>query len=99
MPGCVSPLLTSEWLRQTQPFTDKETPLMLKFWVKTGNLLDRLRAERDGVASFEYVIVAVCIIGAVGTGFGSTTGGSITAALTTGIGSVTGAFITAVAGA
>ena len=35
---------------------------MLKYFV---DALNRLRADRAGVVSFEYIIVAVCIIAAV----------------------------------
>ena len=69
---------------------------MLTSWVKIRDLLERLRADKDGMVSF--VIVAVCIVAAVGGGFGSATAGNITTALTTGIGTVTTAFTTAVAG-
>lgn len=59
---------------------------MLKSWVKTRALLERLRTDKDGVVSFEYIIVAACIIGAVATAFGAGAGGgAITTALTNGI--------------
>ena len=32
---------------------------MLKFYVKASDLLERLRRDKDGVASFEYIIVSV----------------------------------------
>ena len=48
---------------------------MLKYYVKTTEALKRLRTDQDGVVSFEYVIVAACIIGAVGAAFGNGTGG------------------------
>ena len=38
---------------------------MLKYYVKTTEALKRLRTDQDGVVSFEYVIVAVCIVAAV----------------------------------
>jgi hypothetical protein len=31
---------------------------MLKYYVKTRDVLERLRTDKDGVVSFEYVIVA-----------------------------------------
>ena len=40
-----------------------------------------LRAAKDGVVSFEYVIVAACIVGAVITAFGTGSGGAIEGAL------------------
>jgi Flp pilus assembly pilin Flp len=72
---------------------------MLKFYVKASDLLERLRRDRDGVVSFEYIIVAVCIVTVVGAVFGGGKAGTIGAALTGGITDITGAFATAVAGA
>ena len=68
---------------------------MLKSFVKISNLLQRLRTDRNGVVSFEYVIVAACIVGAVGLAFGSASGGVIATALTTAIGLITTAVGTA----
>ena len=65
---------------------------MLKYYVKATEALKRLRTDKDGVVSFEYIIVAVCIIGAVLAAFGTTTGTGIGQALTTGIGKITTAF-------
>jgi Flp pilus assembly pilin Flp len=58
---------------------------MLKFYVKTSDLLARLRSDKDGVVSFEYVIVAACIVAAVGLAFGTGAGGTITTALSNAI--------------
>ena len=71
---------------------------MLKYYIKTTDALKRVRADQDGVVSFEYIIVAVCIVGAVGAVFGGGAGGQIGAALTTGILAITTAFTTAIAG-
>ena len=38
---------------------------MLKFYIKSSEALKRLRADPAGVVSFEYVIVAAAIVGAV----------------------------------
>ena len=54
---------------------------MLKIYVKASDLLARLRSDKDGVVSFEYVIVAACIVAAVGLAFGTGAGGAITSAL------------------
>ena len=43
---------------------------MLKYYIET---VKRLRTDKDGVVSFEYVIVAACIIGAVAAAFGTGT--------------------------
>ena len=69
---------------------------MLKYYVKASDVLNRLREDKDGVVSFEYVIVAACIIAAVAAAFGTSTATGIGAALNTGIGDITTAFTTAV---
>jgi pilus assembly protein Flp/PilA len=65
---------------------------MLKFYVKANDLLTRLREDKDGVVSFEYIIVAACIIGAVAAAFGTGGAGAIGTALTGGINKVVAAF-------
>ncbi|MGX1362270.1 hypothetical protein [Bradyrhizobium elkanii] len=62
---------------------------MLKYYVRAKEALTLLRTDKDGVVSFEYVIVAACIVAAVTAAFGTTTGTGIGAALTTAIGSLT----------
>ncbi|MBR0750875.1 hypothetical protein JQ604_01680 [Bradyrhizobium jicamae] len=69
---------------------------MLKYYIKTTEALKRLRTDQDGVVSFEYIIVAACIIGAVVAAFGTGTGGAISNALTAGITAITTAFTAAV---
>ena len=54
---------------------------MLKNYIEA---VKRLRTDKDGVVSFEYVIVAACIVAAVVAAFGTGTGGAIGTALTTG---------------
>ncbi len=66
----------------------KEIPLMLKYYIKASDLLERLRADKDGVVSFEYVIVAACVVAAVVAAFGTTSSGSITTALTNAIAAI-----------
>jgi pilus assembly protein Flp/PilA len=46
---------------------------MLKFYVKTSEAVRRLRTDQDGVVSFEYVIVAACIVASVALAFGTST--------------------------
>jgi pilus assembly protein Flp/PilA len=72
---------------------------MLKYYVKASDLLARVREDKDGVVSFEYVIVAACIIAAVAAAFGTGTTSGIGAALKTGITDITTAFTGAVTGA
>ena len=69
---------------------------MLKYYIKTTEALKGLRTDQDGVVSFEYIIVAACIIGAVVAAFGTGTGGAIATALTGGIAAITAAFTAAV---
>ena len=57
---------------------------MLKLYVNASETLRQLRSDAKGVVSFEYVIVAACIVAAVITAFGAT-GGNISGALTTAI--------------
>ena len=71
---------------------------MLRSFKDARGLLQRLRADKDGVVSFEYVIVAICIVAAVAAAFGTTASGGIGAALVTGIGDLTTQFATAIAG-
>jgi pilus assembly protein Flp/PilA len=61
---------------------------MLKYYVKTTEALKNLRSDTAGVVSFEYVIVAACIVGAVGLAFGTGTGGAITKALSDAIAAI-----------
>jgi pilus assembly protein Flp/PilA len=68
---------------------------MLKYYVKGSDLLARLREDKDGVVSFEYIIVAALIVTAVGVAFG-TGGVSISGALSTGIATLVTNFTTAV---
>ena len=70
---------------------------MLKYYVKTTEALKRLRTDKDGVVSFEYVIVAACIVGAVAAAFGTGATGGIGTALTSGITAISTAVTTAVA--
>jgi pilus assembly protein Flp/PilA len=50
---------------------------MLKFYVKTSEAVRRLRTDQDGVVSFEYVIVAACIVAAVALAFGTDTSSGV----------------------
>lgn len=54
---------------------------MLMYYIKTTEALKRLRDNEDGVVSFEYVIVAACIVAAVAAAFGSGGTGPIFTAL------------------
>jgi pilus assembly protein Flp/PilA len=55
---------------------------MLKYYVKTCEAVNRLRTDKDGVVSLEYVVVAACVVAVVITAFSA--GGSLPGALTTG---------------
>ena len=64
---------------------------MLKYYIKTTEALKRLRADKDGVVSFEYVIVAACVVAAVMIAFGTGTGGGIATALGDAVNKITNA--------
>jgi pilus assembly protein Flp/PilA len=66
---------------------------MLQYYVEA---VKCLRTDQDGVVSFEYVIVAACIIGAVVAAFGTGAGGNIATALSGGITSIVAQFNAAV---
>jgi Flp pilus assembly pilin Flp len=68
---------------------------MLKYYVNTAEALKRLSADQDGVVSFEYLIVAACIIAVVSIAFGA--GGPLSTALTNGLNAISVALTTAVA--
>ena len=61
---------------------------MLKIYIQTTEALQSLRDDQAGVVSFEYIIVAVCIIAAVTAVFTATGNGTIQGALNTGIGRI-----------
>jgi Flp pilus assembly pilin Flp len=54
---------------------------MFMYYVQVSEALKRLRANEAGVVSFEYVIVAACIVGAVIAAFGTGSTGAIQGAL------------------
>ena len=62
---------------------------MLKNYVES---VKRLSTDKDGVVSFEYVIVAACVIAVVITAFSA--GGSLPGALNTGFTAITTAMAT-----
>jgi pilus assembly protein Flp/PilA len=69
---------------------------MLKYYVKTAEALKRLRADEDGVVSFEYIIVAAAIIVAVGAAFGANGTGPLVDALKAGLVAISGKLTAAV---
>ena len=69
---------------------------MLKYYIKTTEAFKNLRADQSGVVSFEYIIVAACIIGAVAAAFGTGATGAIGTALSGGIASIVAKFNAAV---
>ena len=60
---------------------------MLKYYIKATEALHRLRTDKDGVVSLEYVVVAGCVVAVVITAFSA--GGSLPGALTTGFTAIT----------
>ncbi|WP_371424838.1 hypothetical protein [Tardiphaga sp.] len=69
---------------------------MLKYYIQTTEALKNLRTDEGGVVSFEYIIVAACIIGAVAAAFGTGATGAIGTALSGGITAITTKFTAAV---
>ena len=57
---------------------------MLKYYVKTRKALQRLRTDKDGVVSLEYVIVGACVCAVVLVLFQGTGTNTLSGALTTG---------------
>ena len=60
---------------------------MLKYYIKTTEALNRLRTDKDGVVSLEYVIVGACVCAVVvamfsPSGTGNTLAGSLTSGFT-----------------
>ncbi|WP_338699132.1 hypothetical protein V5279_16695 [Bradyrhizobium sp. 26S5] len=70
---------------------------MLKYFIKATDAIARLRADQDGVVSFEYVIVAACIVAAVAAAFGTGGTGPIVDALSGAISSIASKVTAAVA--
>jgi pilus assembly protein Flp/PilA len=60
---------------------------MLKFYIKTTEAMERLRADNDGVVSLEYVIVAACVCGVVIAAYSA--GGTLPAAIAAGFAKIT----------
>ncbi|QHO75418.1 hypothetical protein ACH79_24890 [Bradyrhizobium sp. CCBAU 051011] len=69
---------------------------MLRYRVESTDALKRLRTDKDGVVSFEYVMVAACVVGAVSAAFGTSAGGAAATTLTSGISTISAAISTAV---
>lgn len=69
---------------------------MLRYYFRAAGALGRLRTDKGGVVSYEYVIVAFCIVAAAAAVFNATTTTSVSGALNTGLGNVTGSFAAAV---
>jgi Flp pilus assembly pilin Flp len=61
---------------------------MLKYYIKATEALKRLRADQDGIVSFEYVVVAFCIVATVLAVFGTGGNSTISNALNTAISAV-----------
>lgn len=69
---------------------------MSRYRVKCMSALKRLRTDRNGVVSFEYVMLAACMIGAVGAAFGTGPNGNVATVLTSGVSAISAAISTAV---
>jgi Flp pilus assembly pilin Flp len=61
---------------------------MLKYYIWGSETARRLRHDAKGVVSFEYVIVAACVVAAVAAAFGTGGTGPIKTALTDAISTI-----------
>jgi pilus assembly protein Flp/PilA len=66
---------------------------MLKYYIKTTEALKHLREDKAGVVSFEYVIVAACIVTAVVAAFGIDANGNIATKLKNSITTILGKIV------
>jgi pilus assembly protein Flp/PilA len=61
---------------------------MLKYYINTTEALKRLRTDKDGVVSLEYVIVGACVCAVVLALFAGTGSNTLSGALNTGFGQI-----------
>jgi pilus assembly protein Flp/PilA len=61
---------------------------MLKYCFETTEALKRLSTNQDGVVSFEYIIVAACVVAAVAAAFGTDATSGVALALQNGIAAI-----------
>jgi Flp pilus assembly pilin Flp len=61
---------------------------MLKLYVKARKAVERLRTDKDGVVSLEYVVVGAVVVAVVIAVFQGTGTNSLTGALSTGFGAI-----------
>jgi len=92
----IAPIAPTASLLKVLPSGQGRIPPVLGYRVKSTDALKRLRTDKDGVVSFEYVMVAACIVGAVSAAFGTSAGGAVATALTSGIGTISAAISAAV---
>jgi pilus assembly protein Flp/PilA len=77
--------VANQWERCCDRCNQRVNTQMLKFYVQAREAGRRLRSDDRGVVSFEYVIVAACIVAAVVAAFGTGAGGAISTALSNAI--------------
>ena len=75
-------MLSNRWERCCDCRNQEVNRKMLKFYVQAREATRRLHSDVRGVVSFEYVIVAACVVAAVVAAFGVGAGGNIATALT-----------------
>jgi len=68
--------------------------MLLNYFIRTTEALKRLRADHYGLASFEYIIVATCIVIVVIAVYSGAGGNSISGALSSVFAKVTAAMNT-----
>ena len=70
---------------------------MWSYCGKTSGLLKRMPRDEGGVVSFDYVVVAFCLVSAVLAVFGTGAGGAFATGLTNGVNAI-GSVIAALGG-
>jgi hypothetical protein len=78
------------------PRAKERTYPMLRYYFKAADALKRLRTDKDGLVSFEYVIVGTCVATAVAAAFSTGANGPIKNALTSAINTIGNSVTTAV---
>jgi Flp pilus assembly pilin Flp len=78
----IDPVMLTEFANSF--WKERISPLLLNYFIKTTEALKRLRADHDGEVSFEYIIVATCIVSIVFAAYTSAGANSISGAMNSG---------------
>jgi pilus assembly protein Flp/PilA len=61
---------------------------MLGYRVRSMSWLKRLHTDQDGVVSFEYVVLAACVVGSVSAALGTSPTGAVATTLASAISAI-----------